>query len=97
MKKSVQIIGAGISGLLCAYHAIEKGYDVEVYDAAAQPGGKIQTLQGKNGPMETAANAILADQLVESVAQKIGLKLIAKQPIARKRYIYALGAIRRAA
>ncbi len=95
MKKSVQIIGAGISGLLCAYHAIEKGYDVEVYDAAAQPGGKIQTLQGKNGPMETAANAILADQLVESVAQKIGLKLIAKQPIARKRYIYALGAIRR--
>ena len=95
MKKSVQVIGAGISGLLCAYFAVEKGYDVEVYDTATEPGGKIRTLQSKHGLMETAANAILADQLVESVAQKIGLKLIAKQPAARKRYIYTLGAVRR--
>ncbi len=95
MKKSVQVVGAGISGLLCAYHAVEKGYDVEVYDTAANAGGKIQTQQSKHGLMESAANAILADALVESVADNIGLKLIAKQPTANKRYIYAMGAVRR--
>lgn len=95
MKKTVQVIGAGISGLLCAYYAVEKGYDVEVYDSAGQPGGKIQTQHGKHGLMESAANAILADGLVESVADKIGLKLIAKEPTANKRYIYALGTVRR--
>jgi protoporphyrinogen/coproporphyrinogen III oxidase len=95
MTRTVQIIGAGISGLLCAYHAVEKGYAVEVYDTAAEPGGKIQTRQGKHGLMESAANAILADALVESVADTIGLKLIAKQTTAKKRYIYTLGAVRR--
>lgn len=94
-KKSVQIIGAGISGLLCAYHAVEKGFAVEVYDTAAEPGGKIQTEMGKHGLMESAANAILADALVESVADTIGLKLIPKKTTANKRYIYALGAVRR--
>jgi protoporphyrinogen/coproporphyrinogen III oxidase len=95
MKKSVQIIGAGISGLLCAYFAVEKGHEVEVYDTASEPGGKIHTRSGQHGMMESAANATLADELVETVAANIGLKLIAKQPLARKRYIYTLGAVRR--
>lgn len=95
MKKPVQIVGAGISGLLCAYFAAENGHQVEVFDTAPQAGGKIHTHQSKHGMMESAANATLADQLVEDVAQKIGLKLIAKKSNARKRFIYTMGAITR--
>lgn len=94
-KTSVQIIGAGISGLLCAYYAVGKGYDVDVYETAPEAGGKLQTLKSQHGLMETAANAILADLEVENVAATIGVKLIAKNSQAKKRYIYVMGSIRR--
>ncbi len=86
--KKVRILGAGISGLLCAYYASKKGYQVEVYEATSQAGGKIRTLKGSHGLMETAANAILADAEVEAVARDIGLHLIAKKSEARSRFIY---------
>lgn len=86
--KKVRILGAGISGLLCAYYAFKKGYQVEVYDTASQAGGKIRTHQGTHGLMEAAANAILADAEVEAVAKDIGLHLIAKKTEAKARYIY---------
>ncbi|MBY0385635.1 FAD-dependent oxidoreductase [bacterium] len=87
--KKVKIVGAGISGLLCAYYATQKGYQVEVYEAQSECGGKLRTLRGKHGLMETAANAILADFEVESVAQEIGLQLLEKKSEAKRRFIFA--------
>lgn len=87
--KKIKIIGAGISGLLCAYYAVKKGYVVEVFEAQHESGGKLQTLQSKHGLLETAANAILADAEVETIAREIGLKLVEKKSSARRRYIFA--------
>lgn len=86
--KTVRILGAGISGLLCAYYAVKKGYRVEIYESSSQAGGKIGTHQGTHGLMETAANAILADFAVEHVAEDIGLRLISKKSEAQRRFIY---------
>lgn len=44
MKKAL-VIGSGIGGLATAIRLCCKGYSVNVYEAAAGPGGKLNTLQ----------------------------------------------------
>lgn len=40
--KTVHIVGAGLAGLSCAINAKSLGYDVRLYEAASQPGGRIK-------------------------------------------------------
>lgn len=54
---STIIIGAGVSGLLAAWHLQGRGEEVEVWEAEAQVGGWVQTLpwptlEGSQGRME---------------------------------------------
>lgn len=37
----IGIIGAGIAGLACAIRLSVKGYEVEVFESNAYPGGKL--------------------------------------------------------
>tara|TARA_Y200000002_G_C22681957_1_gene664462 strand:+ start:665 stop:1948 length:1284 start_codon:yes stop_codon:yes gene_type:complete len=37
--KKIAIIGAGVMGLSAAYHLLKKDYDVDIYEAAKEPGG----------------------------------------------------------
>lgn len=39
----VAIVGAGISGLSCAARLIETGHEVELFDKARKPGGRLST------------------------------------------------------
>jgi NADPH-dependent glutamate synthase beta subunit-like oxidoreductase/Pyruvate/2-oxoacid:ferredoxin oxidoreductase delta subunit len=41
--EKIAIIGAGPSGLACAYHLGRIGYDVTVYEASPYPGGVLRT------------------------------------------------------
>ncbi|HEY7307031.1 MAG TPA: NAD(P)/FAD-dependent oxidoreductase [Bryobacteraceae bacterium] len=43
-RKSVVIVGAGISGLCCAYELTRRGHDVTVFEASGRPGGHVKTL-----------------------------------------------------
>lgn len=45
-RKSVLILGAGISGLCAAYELSRKGYDVRVIEASHRAGGRNLTLRG---------------------------------------------------
>lgn len=49
----VAIFGAGVAGLSAAHELINRGFEVEVYEAAAVPGGKARSVgvtgSGKNG------------------------------------------------
>jgi monoamine oxidase len=42
-KKSVIVIGAGISGLSCAYELMRRGHNVTVFEASGHAGGHVRT------------------------------------------------------
>lgn len=86
--KPVTVVGSGFSGLLSAYYLQEAGFKVEVHEALNTVGGKIQTRESTLGLREMAANALLADAEVEAVCAKIGVKLIAKNKEAKRRWIF---------
>jgi monoamine oxidase len=43
-RRSVVIVGAGISGLCCAYELTRRGHEVTVLEASGRPGGHVRTL-----------------------------------------------------
>ena len=39
--EKIAIVGSGPSGLMCAYELVHKGYDVQIFEANAVPGGML--------------------------------------------------------
>lgn len=91
----IQVIGGGFSGLCVAYFLARRGHKVRLVESSARCGGLLATRQTPYGPAETAANALLANRLVEEVAAEIGLDLVPTLPSARRRFIHRRGAPRR--
>ncbi|MEQ1875792.1 MAG: FAD-dependent oxidoreductase [Bdellovibrionia bacterium] len=85
---TVDIVGAGFSGLVTAFYLTEKGVVPRVFEKERRPGGLISTKRMPSGLIETAANAFLNSDLVEEMAAKIGLDLLATKHEARTRFIY---------
>jgi hypothetical protein len=44
MSRRIAIVGAGISGLVCA-HLLEEGHDITVFEANAYAGGHTNTIR----------------------------------------------------
>ena len=60
------ILGGGISGLLAAWHLHGRGEPVEVWEAAEEAGGWVQTLpwptaDGRPGPRRLHHSPIILD------------------------------------
>ncbi|MBK7506380.1 MAG: NAD(P)-binding protein [Bacteroidetes bacterium] len=53
----IGIIGAGIAGLACAIRLSVKGYEVEVFESNAYPGGKLSEFN-ENGFRLMLANRL---------------------------------------
>jgi protoporphyrinogen oxidase len=54
-----RVVGAGLSGLAAAWWLSDAGFDVEVIEAGAEPGGLIGTIHTPFGPVERAAHAFV--------------------------------------
>ncbi len=87
-SKKVEVIGAGFSGLTCAYYLVKAGFEVEIFEKSNRSGGLIGTLQTPFGLVETAANGLLNSELLEILAKDIGLKLLAPLKSSKARYIF---------
>jgi uncharacterized protein with NAD-binding domain and iron-sulfur cluster len=44
MRKKVAILGGGVGGMSAAHELIERGFDVDVYEAKQAPGGKARSI-----------------------------------------------------
>jgi oxygen-dependent protoporphyrinogen oxidase len=91
----VRVIGAGLSGLATAWYLTEAGARVEVVDAAARPGGLIQTERAAHGLVESAARAFTESERVVALFKATGVEPVATLPASRKRFIFRDGRPRR--
>ncbi|MFC1911754.1 FAD-dependent oxidoreductase [Chloroflexota bacterium] len=70
-KPKVAVVGAGPSGLTCAYDLVKMGYPTTVFEAGAKPGGQLQSAI----PKYRLPKDILAADIKDVVDVGIELKL----------------------
>jgi oxygen-dependent protoporphyrinogen oxidase len=91
----VQVIGAGFSGLSVAYFLSKAGHEVRLVETSPRFGGLLHTEVMPEGIVETAANALLSNALVEKTAEELGIELVAALPTAKNRFILRDGRMRK--
>lgn len=78
-KADVVIIGAGLSGLRSAEILTEQGLKVLVLDANTRVGGRVQTVQTGDGPIDVGASQVGRGYArVIDACQRHGLKLVSE-------------------
>ncbi len=95
--KTVGIIGAGIGGIASGIRLALKGYAVDIYEQAAQPGGKINSLKSGECRFDTGPSLFTLPALVEELFQISGKNISAyinyKKLDTICRYFYPDGTI----
>ncbi len=92
---AARVVGAGLSGLVAAWHLADRGASVTVIDRASCAGGLIGTIATPHGLVETAANAFVWDPVVESWFTRLDLTPVYPLRTSGKRYIFRNGRPRR--
>jgi NADH:ubiquinone oxidoreductase subunit F (NADH-binding)/NADPH-dependent glutamate synthase beta subunit-like oxidoreductase/(2Fe-2S) ferredoxin len=76
-KKKIAIVGAGPSGLTCAYFLARLGYKPDVFESGPRPGGMmVQTIPAYRLPRETIAREI---RMIENM----GVNIITEQTMGK--------------
>jgi len=86
--KPVTIVGAGFSGLTLARELARLKVPVRIVESSSHAGGLIFTRQHTHGMVETAANALLADDNVEELLHDLGLHTAKAGEFRSRRYIF---------
>ncbi|MFN3330570.1 MAG: protoporphyrinogen oxidase, partial [Pyrinomonadaceae bacterium] len=89
----VGVIGAGISGLVCAFLLRQKGVEVVVFEKDETAGGNIQTLKLEGYTIELGPNSLLKSLRLVELVNLLGLRsqILPAEHTARKRYILSGG------
>lgn len=70
----VAVVGAGISGLTCAYRLQQAGHDVVVYEREAEVGGRMATVERGGLRIDVGTNILLDNyERVKALVRELGL------------------------
>ncbi len=86
--RTIQVVGAGFSGLTTAYYLVKLGCRVRIVDVSSRPGGMLKTIRTTHGLVETAANGLRNSRRLEALCAGIGVPLQGTRREARARFIY---------
>lgn len=67
MKKKAIIIGSGIGGISASIHLAKLGYEVDVYEKAGKPGGKLNEIQEGEFRFDTGPSLFTLPNLVDEL------------------------------
>lgn len=96
-SKKVLILGAGISGLTCAYRLQESGFDVDVLERETVPGGVMQSKTEEGFLTELGPNSFQSNEEIFSLIHDIGLDSELLEADGRlPRYIFFRGRLHQA-
>jgi oxygen-dependent protoporphyrinogen oxidase len=85
----VAIVGAGISGLACAYACRTLGMRVAVFEATDEPGGCIKTLRVDECLIEGGPQSFVSSPVLNDLVDSLGLRadVVTAAPAAKRRYV----------
>ena len=70
----VAVVGAGISGLTCAFRLAQRGHAVVVFEAGESVGGRMRTVVKEGLPVDVGANLLLANyDRLHVLARELGI------------------------
>ena len=70
----VVVMGAGISGLACAYRLQQAGISVRLLESGTRPGGVIATIEKDGFLFELGPQSFLSTELLLQLVEALGLK-----------------------
>jgi oxygen-dependent protoporphyrinogen oxidase len=85
---TINVVGAGFSGLTTAYFLTKAGFKVRIFEKTNRAGGLISTIRSAHGLVETAANGLLNSARLEAMCADIGVPLLPTRRDGRKRFIF---------
>lgn len=86
--RTIQVVGAGFSGLTTAYYLVKAGCRVRIVDVSSRAGGMLKTIHTPHGLVETGANGMRNSKRLEALCAEIGVPLQRTRRVARARFIY---------
>ena len=97
MQRRTIVIGAGLSGLACAFDRFRAGDDVVVLEAGSRPGGVVGTFDVDGFRFERGPNTVPASAAdFRTLCADLGIadRLVASSNAAQDRYLFHDGQLR---
>lgn len=90
MAKKVAIVGAGVGGLATGIRLAAKGYQVEIFEKEALPGGKMNLVQGGGYRFDLGPTILMMPQIYQEVFKAAGADPDKYIPMTRLEPMYRL-------
>lgn len=72
MKKTVNVVGAGVAGLASAIRLQQAGYQVELYEKEALPGGKMNRIEKDGYTFDLGPSIVMMPSLYREIFEMAG-------------------------
>jgi protoporphyrinogen/coproporphyrinogen III oxidase len=93
---SVAVVGAGISGLACAYRLRQSGIDVSVFESSGRPGGLIESLEKDGMLLEAGPQSFQGTDELQALIRELGIEdQLQKSDPRAPRYVLLHGHLRK--